>query len=37
MLGGALQLGLPLQHDYFGNLQDLDPLYFGAMYAASAG
>ena len=37
MLGRALQLGLPLQHDYFGNPQDLEPLYFGAMYAASAG
>jgi FtsH-binding integral membrane protein len=37
LLGRALQLGLPLQHYYFGNSQDLDPLYFGAMYAASAG
>ena len=32
-----LQLGLPLQHEYFGNSRDLDPLYFGAMYAVSAG
>ena len=37
VLARALQLGLPLQHYYFGNPQDLDPLYFGAMYAASAG
>jgi len=37
VLGRTLQLGLPLQHDYFGNPQDLDPLYFGTMYAVSAG
>jgi eukaryotic-like serine/threonine-protein kinase len=37
MLGRALQLGLPLERYYFANSQDLDPLYFGALYAISAG
>jgi hypothetical protein len=37
VLGRALQLGLPLERHYFGNSQDLEPLYFGALYAASAG
>jgi serine/threonine protein kinase len=37
VLGRALQLGLPLEHHYFDNSQDLEPLYFGAMFAASAG
>ena len=36
-LGRTLQLGLPLEHDYFSNPQDLEPIYFGAMYGASAG
>jgi hypothetical protein len=37
VLGKLLQVGLPLQHDFLSNPQDLEPLYFGAMYAASAG
>ncbi len=37
LLSRALQLGLPLEHRYFANSQDLEPLYFGAMYGASAG
>ena len=36
-LGRTLQLGLPLDQSYFSNPQDLEPLYFGAMYGASAG
>ncbi len=31
VLGRALQLGLPLERHYFGNSQDLEPLYFGAV------
>jgi hypothetical protein len=37
VLGRALQLGLPLERRYFGNPQDLEPLYFGALYAVTAG
>jgi len=36
-LGRSLQLGLPLDHDFFSNPQDLEPMYFSAMYGASAG
>jgi hypothetical protein len=36
-LGRVLQLGLPQEHRYFGNPQDLEPLYYGALYAATAG
>ena len=36
-LGRKLELGLPLEHDYFNNPQGLEFLYFGAMYGASAG
>jgi len=36
-LGRALQLGLPMEHGYFSDSRDLEPLYFGAMYSASAG
>jgi hypothetical protein len=36
-LGRSLQLGLPLQRQFFGHPQDLEPLYFAAMYGASAG
>jgi hypothetical protein len=36
-LGRALQPGVPLQHHYFGNPQDLEPLYFAAMYGGTAG
>ena len=28
---------MPPEHAYFANSQDLEPLYFGAMYGASAG
>jgi hypothetical protein len=37
LLGRALQLGLPMQHHYFGNPQDLEPLYFAALYGGTAG
>jgi hypothetical protein len=37
VLGKILQLGLPLQRDFFGNPRDLEPLYFGTLYAATAG
>ena len=37
VLAQVLQPGLTPQHEFFGNPQDLEPLYFGAMYAASAG
>jgi hypothetical protein len=37
MLGRLLELGLPLEHHYFANSQDLEPLYFGALYGASGG
>jgi FtsH-binding integral membrane protein len=37
VLGKLLQLGLPLQHEFLRNPQDLEPLYFGAMFAATAG
>jgi hypothetical protein len=37
VLGRFLQLGLPLRHEHFANPQDLEPLYFGAVYLASAG
>jgi hypothetical protein len=37
LLGRSLQLGLPLEHDYFSNPQDLEPFYFCSMYGASAG
>jgi hypothetical protein len=30
-------VGLPLQDTFFSNARDLDPIYFGALYAASAG
>jgi FtsH-binding integral membrane protein len=36
-LARALQLGLPLQQEFFGNPKGLDPIYFGLMYGASAG
>jgi len=37
VLGRILHLGLPLRSEYFASPQDLEPLYFGAMYLASAG
>jgi FtsH-binding integral membrane protein len=37
VLGQVLQPGLTPQHEFFGNPKNLEPLYFGAMYAASAG
>jgi eukaryotic-like serine/threonine-protein kinase len=37
LLAQVLQLGLTPQHQYFGNPRNLDPIYFGAMYAATAG
>ena len=37
VLSRALQLGLPLQDTFFSNARDLDPIYFGVLYAASAG
>ena len=36
-LGRSLQLGLPLQHEFFRNAQDLEPFYFGAMFGGAAG
>ena len=37
-LARALQLGLPLQdHEFFSNARDLEPIYFGVLYAATAG
>jgi FtsH-binding integral membrane protein len=37
VLARTLQLGLAPQHRFFSNPRDLDPIYFGLMYAASAG
>ena len=37
VLSRALQVGLPLQDTFFSNARDLDPIYFGVLYAASAG
>jgi hypothetical protein len=37
VLSKILQLGLPFQHEFFGNPQDIEPLYFGTLYAATAG
>jgi eukaryotic-like serine/threonine-protein kinase len=37
MLSRTLQVGLPLQDSFFTNARDLDPIYFGILYAASAG
>ena len=36
-LGWAVQLDLPLQRQYLDNPQKLEPFYFGALYAVSAG
>jgi hypothetical protein len=37
VLGRILQLHLPLRHEYFASPRDLEPLYFGVVYLASAG
>jgi FtsH-binding integral membrane protein len=37
LLAQVLQPGLAPQHEFFGNPKNLEPLYFGAMYGASAG
>ncbi|MFO0889195.1 MAG: serine/threonine-protein kinase [Isosphaeraceae bacterium] len=36
-LGRGLQLDLPLQREFFGNPQDLEPFYFAALYGGTAG
>jgi len=36
-LGWAVQLDVPLEHQYVSNPQKLEPFYFGALYAVSAG
>jgi hypothetical protein len=36
-LGWAVQLDVPLEHQYISNPQKLEPFYFGALYAASTG
>jgi hypothetical protein len=37
VLGRTLQLGLTPQHEFFSNPRDFAPLYFGALYALTAG
>ena len=37
VLGRTLQLGLPPEHYHFASTQILEPLYFGLLYAGSAG
>jgi FtsH-binding integral membrane protein len=37
VLSRVLRVGVPLQDTFFSNARDLDPIYFGALYAVSAG
>jgi hypothetical protein len=37
VLGRVLQPGLSMQHRFLSNPQDLEPIYFGLMYAVSSG
>ncbi len=37
VLGRTLQVNWPLEPGYFANSRDLEPLYFGALYTATAG